>query len=214
MTPITHSEALNEIATALAKAQGKIRAAQKDSINPHYKNKYADLASCWEACRDALAENGISVVQSPSTVGAVVSVTTMLLHSSGQWICGTVSALAKDGFAQSIGSVITYLRRYSLCSFVGIAPEDDDGSAGTPQQTPKKAYPAPIPTTPVVPPVFELANVQMANRLRDQLLSMEVPADQIPLIAEWMQGKPMVMSSLKEGISATAHPSEEIGEEY
>lgn len=132
---MTHSEQINEIAGALAKAQGAIRGAAKDSLNPHFKNRYADLASVWEACREQLAANGIAVVQAPGAEGATVSVETLLVHSSGQWFKDALSTLAADARAQSIGSAITYLRRYALAAMVGVAPEDDDGEAAEGRET-------------------------------------------------------------------------------
>lgn len=123
------SETINEIAAALAKAQGEMAGASKDSANPFFKSKYADLASVREAVKGPFSKQGIAYVQSPSTNGAVVSVETMLLHTSGQWIRGEVSCTAKDDSPQAVGSAITYLRRYALQSFAGVAPEDDDAEA-------------------------------------------------------------------------------------
>lgn len=127
------SEGIAAIAAALAKAQGEIETAKKDSENPHFRSKYADLASVWEACRSALSKNGIAVVQAPGTdeTGAV-TMTTMLSHSSGEWMCSTMACKPARNDAQSMGSVITYLRRYSLSAMVGVAPdEDDDGEAAS-----------------------------------------------------------------------------------
>lgn len=126
---MTTSEQINEIAGALAKAQAEIKGASKDAANPFFKSKYADLASVREACNGPLTKHGIAVIQSPSAEGAVVSVVTMLVHSSGQWFRGVASCTAKDDSPQSVGSATTYLRRYSLQSFAGVAPEDDDAEA-------------------------------------------------------------------------------------
>ncbi len=123
------SDAINEIATALAKAQGQMTGALKDAANPFFKSKYADLASVWDACRKPLTDNGLAIVQSPSADGMRVSVDTLLTHTSGQWMRGTVSVTAKEDSPQAIGSCITYLRRYALQSFAGVAPEDDDAEA-------------------------------------------------------------------------------------
>jgi hypothetical protein len=123
------SENINEIAAALSKAQGEMGGAVKDSANPFFKSKYADLSSVWEACRAALTTNGLAVVQSPSADGLRVSVDTLLTHQSGQWMRGTVSVNAKEDSPQAVGSAITYLRRYALQSFAGVAPEDDDAEA-------------------------------------------------------------------------------------
>lgn len=126
---MTTSDQIHEIATALAKAQGDIKGAGKSASNPFFKSKYADLASVWEACRSPLSANGLAVIQSPSLAGMTVTVTTLLIHSSGQWIRGEASCVAKDDSPQSVGSAITYLRRYALQSFAGVAPEDDDAEA-------------------------------------------------------------------------------------
>jgi hypothetical protein len=135
---LTHSDQINEIAAALAKAQASMKGAVKDASNPHFKSKYADLASVWEACRVPLTSNGLAVVQSPSAEGATVHLDTLIVHTSGQWIRGTATATAKDAGAQSVGSIITYLRRYGLQSFAGVAPEDDDAEAGTNRNAPAK----------------------------------------------------------------------------
>lgn len=126
---MTTSDQIGEIAGALAKAQAEMGGAIKDASNPFFKSKYADLASVMDACRGPLTKHGIAVLQSPSAEGAVVSVETTLVHASGQWVRGVASATAKDDSPQSIGSAITYLRRYALQSFAGVAPEDDDGEA-------------------------------------------------------------------------------------
>ena len=132
------SENINELATALSKAQGVIVPASKDSDNPFFKSKYADLAAVWEVARDPLHKNGLAVVQHPSAEGNVVTVETVLTHASGQWMASKLTMNAKDASPQAIGSCITYLRRYALSSVVGIASEiDDDGNAATHKEAPK-----------------------------------------------------------------------------
>lgn len=124
-----HSEQLNELAAALAKAQGAMGGALKDSANPFFKSKYADLESVWSACRKSLAENGLSVVQGVSGTETGVTVTTTLLHSSGQWMRDTLPLQPKDMGPQGIGSAITYGRRYALAAMVGVYQTDDDAEA-------------------------------------------------------------------------------------
>jgi len=128
---MTHSEQINELAAALAKAQGQIEGAKKDSINPHFKNRYADLSSVWDACREALTTNGLSVVQSAENCEAGYGVTTMLLHTSGQWMRGTLYLKPTKDDPQGAGSALTYARRYALSAMIGIAPEDDDANAAS-----------------------------------------------------------------------------------
>lgn len=130
----TRSGSLDALAGALSKAQAKIRTASKDASNPHFQSRYADLASVWEACREALTSEGLSVVQMPCGDGDRVGLTTTLLHSSGQWMASTIFAGTERKGPQAVGSVLTYLRRYSLAACVGVSPGDeteDDGNAAT-----------------------------------------------------------------------------------
>lgn len=126
---MNHSEQINELAEALAKAQGQIEGAKKDSANPFFKSKYADLASVWEACRVQLSSNGLSVTQCPEESENGIAIETMLLHSSGQWIKSRYTMPVSKLDAQAVGSAITYARRYALSAIIGIAPEDDDGNS-------------------------------------------------------------------------------------
>src|SRR5271170_6109676 len=125
------SEQINELASALAKAQGEITGALKDSANPFFKSKYSDLASCWDACRAALSKNGLSVTQFPTTEATETYLVTTLLHSSGQWMRSSLELKSKDDSSQAMGSAITYARRYALCAVVGVAQVDDDGNAAS-----------------------------------------------------------------------------------
>lgn len=126
------SDNIKELAIALCKAQGDIKPAIKDTTNPFFKSKYADLASVWEACRGPLSNNGIFVSQHPTLEGCIVTIETMIMHISGEWMSSKLSMSSKDTSPQAIGSTITYARRYSLSSIIGISSEeDDDGNAAT-----------------------------------------------------------------------------------
>jgi len=147
-----HSDTLNELATAIAKAQSEIKGAAKDSANPFFKSKYADLSSVWDACRAPLTKNGLSVIQLASAEGNKVTVETVLLHTSGQLISEALSVTAKEDSPQAVGSAITYARRYGLAAIVGVAPEDDDGEAaearpgsGKPVHRPPPNLAGPVP---------------------------------------------------------------------
>lgn len=132
---VSTSDALDQLGEALAKAQAIISGAEKTAKNPHLRNRYADLASCWDACRGPLTSQGLSVVQLTETdpEGRRVLVSTRLLHASGQWLQSTLVVPYSVGKgtneAQAIGSALTYARRYGLCAMVGIAPGDDDDGA-------------------------------------------------------------------------------------
>lgn len=150
---MNQSNELNHLATALAKAQASLSAAAKDGKNPHYKSKYATLQSIWDSAREVLAPNGLSVAQTfQQTDGAKMDITTTLLHSSGQWIAGTLSMIPQQSTPQGIGSAITYGRRYALAAMLGIvADEDDDGNAASTPATKKlEAKEAYSPTGPMV----------------------------------------------------------------
>ena len=125
------SESIDQLATALALAQGEVENASKTSSNPHFRSRYADLAEIINTVRPVFSKHGLAVVQSPSYAEGLVSVTTLLTHKSGQWIKDVASAPASKLDAQGVGSAVTYLRRYSLAAFAGIAQEDDDGNAAS-----------------------------------------------------------------------------------
>lgn len=114
---------------AMAKAQGEMATAKKDSDNPFFKSKYADLSAVWEACRQALSKNNLSVIQTTGENDKGMFLTTTLCHSSGQWISGIYPIITQKQDPQGMGSAITYARRYALAAMVGVAPadEDDDG---------------------------------------------------------------------------------------
>lgn len=124
------SDEVNELYGALAKAQGEFRMAQKDSNNPFFKTKYADLAEIVNASRAALSKNGLSVTQPILTTadGAAI-LKTILGHSSGQWISSTMKILPAKNEAQALGGYITYIKRYAYGAIVGVVTgdEDDDG---------------------------------------------------------------------------------------
>lgn len=124
------SESIAKLATALAVVQGKLKHAKKDSANPFFKSNYADLESVWEACRTLLAENGLAVMQFPGQYEeGTMSLTTILSHSSGEWISQEMSLPVSKPDAQGSGSALTYMRRYALAAVVGVYQADDDGNA-------------------------------------------------------------------------------------
>ena len=135
---MSQSQSIAELAYALAKAQANITGALKDSANPFFKSKYADLASCWDACRKPLTDNGLAVIQTiEAGEGRAILVTT-LCHSSGEWIKSYCPILTKDDSPQGQGSGITYARRYALAAMVGLAQIDDDAEAAQGRNKPKQ----------------------------------------------------------------------------
>lgn len=134
--------ASSNIFAAMVKAQKAYGPALKGKKNPHFGNNYADLAACVEAVQDALNANGVAVAQVSHESADGVIIETKFLHESGEeWSGGKLFLPADKRNAQGFGSAMTYARRYSLMAACGIAPEDDDGNAGSksehPRSTPK-----------------------------------------------------------------------------
>lgn len=124
-----NSQEIGKLMEALAKAQAVMEGAREDSANPFFKSTYADLGSVWRACRKPLSENGLAVVQTVDQMAERSCLVTILGHSSGQWIKSVMVLPLVKLDAQSIGSALTYCRRYALAAIVGVAPADDDGEA-------------------------------------------------------------------------------------
>jgi hypothetical protein len=133
------SEACSEIYAALAAAQGEMHAAPKDSANPFFKSKYADLASVIDAIRAPFAKFKLCVIQAPKYDSKLVTVTTRIGHASGQWLECELSLAPVKHDPQAIGSAITYGRRYTLQPMTGVAAEDDDGNAASAPRVEKEA---------------------------------------------------------------------------
>lgn len=124
------SETTAALDAALALAQAELSNVLKDTANPFFKSKYADLASILDEVRPVFAKHGISIVQSPSYDAGVASVTTRIA-CKGEWVMATSSCKVVKDDPQGVGSATTYLRRYSLAAFAGVAQTDDDGNAAS-----------------------------------------------------------------------------------
>ena len=142
------SESIKELAKALSAAQGVMTAAKMDKENPFLKNKYADLGSVISAAKQPMQANGLAVSQLIGGDGAHVTITTLLMHLSGEWLSTEMSMPVGEARgksqAQEIGSIITYLRRYSLAAILGVhADEDVDGNGEGEKKQAKSAPSAP-----------------------------------------------------------------------
>ena len=120
-----------ELSAALCKAQGAMTGAVKDSTNPFFKSKYADLSAVWDDIRKPFTENGISVIQMPTGGVGSVSLVTQLTHTSGQWMRSKLTMVPVKHDPQGIGSCITYTRRYALAAMAGVYQIDDDGNTAS-----------------------------------------------------------------------------------
>ena len=126
------SEQTAELSASLAKAQSAMKAAVFNKVNPHFKNKYADLAAVLDAIRKPLADNGLSITQTTEVRGDAFVLVTTLRHTSGQWVAGEYP-LPIGATPQQLGSALTYARRYSLSSLACIAADEDDDAEGARQ---------------------------------------------------------------------------------
>lgn len=142
---MNHSESMTNIAAALAAFQGDVKDPARNGENPHFRSKYVQLDGLLSAVRPLLAKHGLSVIQSTGGNGQDISVTTMLLHTSGEWIetdALVLRAVKLD--PQGAGSAVTYGRRYGLSAALGVAwDDDDDGNAASapPKSALKKSAP-------------------------------------------------------------------------
>jgi len=184
---------LNELAAALAAAQGEIQPAPKDANNPYFKAKYASLPAIREAMQAAFAKHGLSVVQMPEVVEGQLRLRTLLLHSSGQTLdCGTLAANVELDNPQKIGSAITYFRRYALSAISQtVADEDDDANAASHAPIGRGRQPKPTPP----PALTEEEQTYVTDTLK--LLSVADATD-LANIAEDVKGRsPAVQNALR-----------------
>ena len=156
--PQSQSAQIGKLAAALVKAQASIKAAKKDANNPHFGYRYSTLSEVWDVIREPLTDNGLAVMQLPTpTDGSMVSVVTVLVHDSGEYIRSEISMPLRPEFTktgqqlpagpQHVGSCITYARRYALTAMVGVASadDDDDGNAASREHEPTATPPAAKP---------------------------------------------------------------------
>lgn len=130
---MNRSETITELAKALVKFNSEVTKIAKDADNPFFKNNYATLDTIIDEIRPILSKHGLSIMQIPSGDGQNVTLKTLLLHESGEWLESdalTMKPVKND--PQAVGSCITYARRYSLAAFLSLnTGEDDDGNGTT-----------------------------------------------------------------------------------
>lgn len=127
---MNQSNEINKLAEALSKVQAEIKDAKLDSSNPHFKSKFASLESVYAATRTVLAKHGLSFTHVVEPWQDAITVSTVLMHSSGQWMKSVMPVRLDTSKPQAIGSAISYGKRYTLAAMVGITDtEDDDGNA-------------------------------------------------------------------------------------
>ena len=165
---MNQTEDIKELVAALSKAQGVMMPAKFNRVNPHFKNRYADFKSCMDACREPLANNGLSILQYCELINEKLNLVTMLAHTSGQWIKSYFPLNPSKMDSQGIGSAMTYGKRYSLSAMLGIVSdeeEDDDGEASQGRGRRLET----LPSTPLVKPRISLNQVSFIRQLEKKL---------------------------------------------
>ncbi|MGB2401551.1 MAG: ERF family protein [Porticoccaceae bacterium] len=123
------SEKIDALSNALWCAQAEMGGAVKDSSNPFFKSNYADLTAVIKAIKQPLSNHGISYVQFPINEGDYVGVCTRIMHTSGQWLENDILIPLTKKDPQSVGSIFSYIRRYSLSAIFGLPSVDDDAES-------------------------------------------------------------------------------------
>lgn len=162
------SQTIGALAKSLAIANTQIKNPNLDSVNPHFKNRYASLGAILNAIRVPFAAQGLSLVQSINTDNGVVSVETTVMHTSGEFIAETVSMpFPERSTVQTLGSICTYLRRYSAAAMAGIVGEEDEDGEQDRQErasSPAKAAPTPAKAAPTPRPIETVEAVKAPAR--------------------------------------------------
>lgn len=172
------SENITDLAGALSQAQILIEKAAKDKVNPYFKSLYADLGNIMDVIKPAISKHGLSFIQICNEKQEYASISTIILHSSGQWVnCGEVSVPVNKKDAQAFGSALTYARRYSLSSAFGVASDDDDGNHASKGQEQKNKNIAEKKQTRVDGP--EKASLEKISQFEFLCEQLEISSDKI-----------------------------------
>lgn len=200
------SQEVDKLMVALNKVQIRMRGAKKDAVNPHFKNRYADLASVWEAWRDAKGpEEGLIVTQSNRPDHQGVHVVTTLWHFSGQWIRSELYLPVTKQDAQGYGSAISYARRYAFAALVGIIADDDDGNEASKTPPPPKSEPKADPEKKAA--VEALADNYSKAATTEDIAKLDVAAGKLvtkndPLRAVLVSARDAAVKRIENGVAA------------
>lgn len=137
--------------TQLLAAQLEFPKIKKDATNPFFKNKYASLDGILEDILPILHKHGLFLVQKPINDGDRVGVATDIYHTSGESISSSFTMVLAKNDPQGAGSAISYARRYSLVSMLGLNLDDDDGNTASNQTVQRPAQQAPVINTTPAP---------------------------------------------------------------
>ena len=218
------SDSINELALALSKAQGECHAATKDKANPFFKSKYATLEEIIAVLKEPLKNNGLAITQMTDFEDENLFLETQISHSSGQWIRGRYLVSPVDNKPQSLGSAITYSKRYALQAAMLVPSEDDDGNEAQKAAPAKKvketgsaiAAEKPVernPYTPAPPMIADLEALKVA--IHNRVGARKIPAAHVKQLITLMfapkktlneldlvQATKLYDKLLKEGVDA------------
>ena len=192
--PEQMSEFVNSIAEALSKAQGEMSFAKKEGINPFHKSKYALLEDIVDASKEPMQKYGLSLTQMPTLIDGQFVLVSLLLHSSGQWFRSIYPINPEKKDNQSLGTAISYAKRYAWMALLGMGVSDklDDDGEGERKSTSK--------LSPSVPAAATISGEQILiikNALKEDpkaLIAIErsrgsvenILADDFDKIIEWI----------------------------
>ena len=189
---------LDKIAPAFVAAQAELGGVEKDSKNPAFKSKYASLEAVIEAAKPVLIKHQLAFLQMPGALtDQGLSVTTMILHDSGQHISSTLTVPLAKRDPQGAGSAITYACRYSLMAMLGMPPVDDDGEAAMDRPPPRQeAKLAPRPAENVSLPAIEGGTESQTAAIQMIVEALLTHKTYNSLAAWWRQNQPNIKASL------------------
>lgn len=192
---LAHSDEIDKLAEALAKAQGTIEIMDLNRVNRHFNSKYADISETRRVTREPLSQNGLAVMQFPSTEGGRFSLVTMLTHSSGQWVKNILHMPLEKNTAQGVASTNTYARRIGIQSVLGlVGDEDDDGEATAGRQNSTGDNKKQEEAQPVV---FDENNMEHINFITS---SLKYPVERLERICHILHGKTFNKSEVQKAI--------------
>lgn len=207
---IQQSESVGHLFAALVAAQAEMRNPPKDSVNPHFKSRFADLATVLDTVKPVLARHKLGVIQLPCEVeGVGPALTTMLVHASGEYVRGTIALRPAKQDPQGVGAAMTYARRYGLQAVLGItADDDDDGhhASRPPQQKQHAPPPKKRPTNDELralltsrgwkwPAVLDALNRNHNTDYPPDALPDNILTDHLTDFADWLRGQPEVQKA-------------------
>lgn len=194
---MSQSEQIDQLATALAKAQGSMQNAVMNRTNPHFRSKYADLSSVLDAIRSPLAASGLAVVQTMQTGERGMVLKTTLMHASGQFIT-TEYPLPATQKPHEMGSALTYARRYSLAALIcNASDEDDDGNMAMA-----------APPKPQAPPTARIGAEELdeVRQLIDETATDIAKLCRHFKIGSLMEITPAMLPNIKAALNAKKEP--------